>query len=164
MSKRRRSAEEGHKRKFLVVIDDTVECDRALYFAARRADRSGGALVILTVVPPADFQHWMGVEQIMREDALEEARALIERAAESARDHTNIEPECVVREGYAADEIQALIDEDEDIAILVLGAASGKEGPGPLVSLFANRGAAALSIPVTVVPGTLSNEDLEALS
>lgn len=164
MSKRRRSTEEGHKRKFLVVIDDTVECDRALYFAARRADRSGGALVILTVIPPADFQHWMGVEQIMREEALEEARALIERAAESARDHTNIEPECVVREGYAADEIQALIDEDEDIAILVLGAASGKEGPGPLVSLFANRGAAALSIPVTVVPGTLSNEDLEALS
>ena len=164
MSRRRRSTEEGHKRKFLVVIDNTDECDRALFFASRRADRSGGALVILTIIPPADFQHWMGVEQIMREEALEEANALIDRAAESARSYATIEPEKVVREGYAAEEVHALIDEDEDIAILVLAAGSDKEGPGPLVTWFANRGAAALSIPVTVVPGTLSNEDLEALS
>lgn len=164
MSRLRRSTEEGHKRKFLVVIDDTVECDRALFFASRRAARSGGALILVTVVPPADFQHWMGVEQIMREEALEEANALIERAADKARKYAQIDPETVVREGYPADEVQALIDEDEDIAILVLGAGSDKDGPGPLVSLFANRGAAGLSIPVTVVPGTLSDEELEALS
>lgn len=147
-----------------MVIDDTVECERALFFASRRAARSNGALVLVTIIPPGDFQHWMGVEQIMRQEAQDEANALVERAAEQSRSYANIEPECVIREGFAADEIQALIDEDEDIAILVLGAGNDKEGPGPLVSLFANRTAGALSIPVTVVPGTLSNEELEALS
>lgn len=164
MSRRRRSTEEGHKRKFLVVIDDTEECDRALFFGSRRAARSNGGLVLLSVVPPADFQHWMGVEKIMREEAMEEATAVMERAAEQARTYApGIEPEMVVREGHAADEVQALIEEDEDIAILVLAAGTGKEGPGPLVSLFASR-AAALLVPVTVVPGTLTNEELEALT
>ncbi|MCB1490618.1 MAG: universal stress protein [Rhodobiaceae bacterium] len=164
MSRIRRSTEEGHRRKFLVVIDDTTECERALYFAARRAEHTAGGLVLLNILPPADFQHWMGVEQIMREEATEEARAVLERAADKIREFTHVEPECVIREGRPADEILALIDEDEDIAILVLAAATGSEGPGPLVSIFTTRRAAALSVPVTVVPGSLSHEELDALT
>jgi len=164
MSRIRRIHETGHKRKFLVVIDDTPECERALYFAARRAANTGGGLVALSVVPHADFQHWVGVEALMREEAMEEARGVLDSAVDKARLFAEINPEAVIRQGNAAEEIQALIEEDQDIAILVLGAGSGKEGPGPLVSLFANRHVSGFTIPVTVVPGSLSDEEIEALS
>ncbi|MEM6617311.1 MAG: universal stress protein [Pseudomonadota bacterium] len=164
MSRIRRSSEAGHTRKFLVVVDKTPECERALKFAARRAAHSGGGLTILACIEPVDFQHWMGVEKIMREEAEDAARAQIDRAIEQAKATIDIEPETVLKEGTPAEAVQELIEEDQDIAILVLGAGSDKDGPGPLVSLFAGGRASGFAIPVTVVPGTLSDEEIEALS
>jgi nucleotide-binding universal stress UspA family protein len=160
---RRKSHEAGHRRKFLVVVDETPECDRALYFAARRAAHTGGGLVLLTVTPPADFQHWLGVETIMREEAREAGQALLDEAVAKAARYAAVAAETVLREGQTAEQIRRVIEEDEDIAILVLGAATGSEGPGPLVSMLAGAGAA-FPIPVTIVPGALLDEELDALS
>jgi nucleotide-binding universal stress UspA family protein len=82
MAAPRKALEPGHRRKFLVVIDDTPECGRALLYAARRAEHSGGALVLLYVIVPADFQHWVGVENIMRAEAMEEAETTLGRFAD----------------------------------------------------------------------------------
>jgi nucleotide-binding universal stress UspA family protein len=67
------------KRKFLVVLDDTPECERAVIYAARRAERTGGGLSMLYIVPPSEFQHWLGVEEIMRAEAQAEADATVDR-------------------------------------------------------------------------------------
>ena len=164
MSRKRRSYETGHKPKFLVIIDDTPECDRALYFASRRAARIGGGVVMLRVIGTQDRnQQWLGVADIMKAEANEEAKAALDKAAERARKITKIKPERVVREGDIATEILGLIESDEDIAILVLGAGTGKEGPGPLVSSLSNT-AGEFPIPVAIVPGHLSNEDIDGLS
>ena len=69
----------------------------------------------------------------------------------------------MIRDGDTSEEILKLIDEDEDIAILVLAAGTGKEGPGPLVSGL-GKTAGDYPIPVAIVPGHLSDEDLDALS
>ena len=163
MMRPRRSFEEGHKRKFLVVIDDTPECMRALSYATRRAAHTGGAVVLLFVIEPDDFQHWLGVEKIMREEATATARASLDTYANKVRQKLGIEPELVVREGKPVEEIHKLIEEDQDIAILVLAAGAGKEGPGPLVASIAGKGAA-FPIPVTVVPQNLSDEEIESLA
>ncbi|MEM6461814.1 MAG: universal stress protein [Pseudomonadota bacterium] len=163
MVSRRLSREEGHRRKFLAVIDDTPECERAVRYAATRAKRTNGVLVLIYVIEPGDFQHWLGVEEIMKAEAREEADAALERIAAKVRENVGIEPELTIRMGKTTDEIHALIEEDQDIAILVLAASSAKEGPGPLVSSVAGRGAA-FPIPVTVIPAELSDEDIEALS
>src|SRR5947199_2687585 len=131
MSTRRRSYESGHKPKFLVVIDDTPECDRALYFASRRALRIGASVVMLRVIETHDRnQQWLGVADIMRAEAHEEASSVLDRHAARASSITGIMPERVIREGDKADEMLKLIDEDEDIALLVLAASAGDEGPG----------------------------------
>ncbi|TCT11967.1 nucleotide-binding universal stress UspA family protein [Tepidamorphus gemmatus] len=161
---KRRSSEPGHRRKFLVVIDDTPECDRAVYFASRRARQTGGSLVMLYVMPPGDYQHWLGVETIMRAEAQDEARRVLGEFAEKARKWAGIEPELVIREGNRAEELLAVIEEDEDIVVLVLAASAGKEGPGPLVSAIVSRSAGTYPIPITIVPGSLSDEEIEALS
>jgi nucleotide-binding universal stress UspA family protein len=160
----RKSFEDGHKRKFLVVVDDTAECDRAIFYAAKRAERTGGTVVLLYVVAPGDFQHWIGVEDIMRAEAHEEASTHLSRAADRVRAVARTEPEQTVREGNRSEEILALIEEDADIAILVLAAGSDTEGPGPLVTAIAGKGAGSFPIPVTIVPGTLDDESIAALA
>lgn len=163
MVSRRLSGEAGHRRKFLAIVDATPECERAIAYAARRAQSTSGVLVLLYVIEPGDFQHWLGVEQIMREEARNAASAALNAQAATVREVIGLEPELVIREGVPVEEIHKLIEEDQDIAILVLAAGNAKEGPGPLVSSVAGKGAA-FPIPVTVVPLSLSDEDIESLA
>ncbi|KQZ50617.1 universal stress protein UspA [Rhizobium sp. Root149] len=162
MVSKRLSRLEGHRRKFMAVIDGTPECERAVHYAGRRAQNTNGSLVMLYVIPEGDFQQWLGVEQIMRAEAREEAEAVMAKVAQKVRETIGIDPEIVIREGNAAEEINAAIEEDRDIAILVLAAGSAKEGPGPLVASLAGR-TAAFPIPVTVLPDTLSDDEIDAL-
>jgi len=164
MSKKRRSYEAGHSPKFLVVIDDSPECDRAVYFASRRALRTGSGVLMLRVIETQDRnQQWLGVADIMRAEAHEEANAVLDRHEARVSSITGMMPQRVIREGDKADEMLALIDEDEDIAALVLAAGTGKEGPGPLVSSLVKT-AGSFPIPVAIVPGHLSDEDLDTMS
>ena len=164
MPRVRRSYEAGHKPKLLVVIDDTEECDLAVHFASRRAARIGGGVVMLRVIETHDHgQQWLGVADIMRAEAHEEAAAVLSKYALRARALAGIVPECVVREGDKAEEILKLIDEDEDIFVLVLAAGTGTEGPGPLVATI-GRAAGDYPIPVAIVPGHLSDAEIDALS
>src|SRR5262245_30862115 len=164
MSRKRRSYEAGHKPKFLVVIDDTPECDRAVYYASRRAARIGASVVMLRVIETHDRnQQWLGVADIMRAEAHEDANAALDRASGRANGVAGITPERSIREGETAEEILNLIEEDEDIAVLVLAAGTSKEGPGPLVSTL-SKTAGEYPIPVALVPAHLSDEELDALS
>src|SRR5690606_3971491 len=163
MVSKRLSREAGHRRKFLAIVDGTPECERAAAYAARRAKSTNGAVVLLFVIEPGDFQHWLGVEQIMREEANAAAQAALDSEASRIRETIGVEPELVVREGKATEELHKLIEEDQDIAILVLGTSDSKEGPGPLVAAIAGKGAA-FPIPVTVVPHNLTDEDIADLA
>ncbi len=147
----------------MAVIDGTPECEKAVHYAGRRAKNSNGGLVLLFVIPEGDFQQWLGVEQIMRAEAMEEAEAIMAKSAQRVRETIGIDPEIVIREGSATEQINALVEEDRDIAVLVLAAGSAKEGPGPLVSAIGGRGTA-FPIPVTVLPDTLSDEEIDALA
>lgn len=164
MMRKRKSLDEGHRRKFLVVIDETPECEKAVIYAAKRSARTGGALVMLVVIEPEQFQHWLGVENIMKAEARDAAAELLAKADQIVKNSARIEPELVIREGKTAEEIIAVIEEDEDIAILVLAASPVNEGPGPLVSSLAGQTAGTFSIPVTIVPGTLSEDDMNAIA
>ena len=126
MLKTRRAFDEGHQRKFLVILDDTPECERAVVYAARRAERTGGGLAMLYIVPPSEFQHWLGVEEIMRAEAQTEADATVDRYVGMLRARgLTLTPERLVREGTELEEITQLIHDDEDFAFLVLGAGLG---------------------------------------
>ena len=149
-------------RKFLVVLDDSRECLNAMRFAAMRAARTGGGVEVLAVIPPEEFNHWIGVGDIMREEARARIVAHFEVFAKWMRDKQNIEPELVIREGEARDEILSQVLEDKDVGVLVLGAGTSKSGPGPLVNHM-SRNSGTLPVPLTIVPGELSKDQLEAI-
>ena len=161
----RRSFEAGHRPKFLVVVDDTPECSRAIRFAARRCARTGASLVMLGVGDPPDNFEFLGVGDALREEAAEEAETILDRGvAEAAAAAPGVEPERVVRVGDKAATILALIGEDPDISFLVLAAGLGSSGPGPLVAGLAGTMSAAFPIPVVIVPGDLADAAIDALA
>ncbi len=164
MSDKRRSYESGHRPKFMVVVDKTPECARAVHFASRRAARTGASMVMLAVVDPPDDFEWIGVGEAMVEEAREEAEKWIEAAAREARSAAGVEPEQKIRVGERAEEIIRLIREDEDISFLVLAAGSSKEGPGPLVTTLAGRAVSTFPVPIVIVPGGLTDEEIDALA
>jgi nucleotide-binding universal stress UspA family protein len=150
-------------RKFLVVLDDSRECLNAMRFAAMRASKSGAGVQVLSVIPPEEFNHWIGVSDIMREEARERIEVHFEVYAKWMRDKQGVNPELAIREGEPVTEILAHIEENADVGILVLGAGTDKKGPGPLVSQL-SRTAGSLPVPITIVPGDLSKDRLEAIT
>jgi nucleotide-binding universal stress UspA family protein len=150
-------------RKFLVVLDDSRECLNAMRFAAMRASKTGAGVEVLAIIEPEEFNHWIGVGDIMREEARERIEVHFEVFAKWMRDRQGVDPKLVIREGQLVDEIIAQIQANPEIGVLVLGAGTDGKGPGPLVSQL-SRNAGSLPIPITIVPGDMSKEKLEAIT
>ena len=133
----------------------------ALRFATRRAQHTGGRVTLMCTATPGEFQQWRGVEEIMKDEAHEEAENLIYAAAKTVNELAGIIPELVIADGRPTDALLELIKSDRDISILVLAAGTAKEGPGPLVALFAGG---IQAIPVTIVPGNFTEEKIDQLA
>lgn len=154
-----------YKRKFLVVIDDTPEADRAVTFAAHRVKRTGGTVVLLSVIETEDFQQFLGVEEVMRAEAREEAERLLDKRIARISRIGGVRSETVIREGRLFNEIERLVSEDPAIAILVLGASASSEGPGPLVTAFVGRASGnALPVLIAIVPASMTDEQIVAIA
>ena len=151
-------------RVMLVVVDESAELQVALRFACLRARHTAGRVAMLYVLEPADSQQWMAVEDLMREERRAEAEATVKQLSEQVFELSGCMPAIFLREGKVRDELLKLIEEEPSISILVLGAATGPEGPGPLVSHLAGKMVGRLRIPVTIVPGGLSDDQVAALS
>ena len=151
-------------RVFLCVVDNTQECINAIYFAACRARRTGGRLALLYIMEPAEFQHWMAVEEKMREEGRAEAEDFLHKHSSQVQEWTGELPTLYIREGKSAETILTLIEEEPRVSILVLGAGTDKKGPGPLVSSIGGKLSGKFPIPITIVPGTLTSEQLDMLT
>ena len=156
--------ERKEDRVFLVVVDDTEEMKVALRYACRRAQATHGRVALLYVMEDSEFQHWMAVGDLMRDEARSEGEQLLQRLAAEVNDLTGTLPILYVREGGRRDELFKLIDEEPSVSILVLGANTGQRGPGPLVAALTGKFVGKLRIPVTIVPGNLADQDIDNIS
>ena len=151
-------------RTFLCVVDESEEMGAALRFACSRATNTNGLVALLYVMNPAEFQHWMAIGERMREEAMEEAEEFLQVVASVVEKRTGYIPKCYIREGKVREEVVKLIDEQTDVSLLILGAASGTDGPGPLVTYLVEKMAGQLRVPVTIVPGSLTDEQVDMIS
>jgi nucleotide-binding universal stress UspA family protein len=157
------AGQELRERIFLVVVDETEEMKNALRFASRRALHTGGRVALFYALEPPEFQHWLGVERVMQEEAREHAEQILQDLAAKVQADTGKMPVLYLREGRRRDELMALIEEEPGVSLLVLGMASGREGPGPLVTYLVSQGQP-IRLPVTLVPGQLSEAEIDALT
>ena len=151
-------------RVFLVVVDETPEHRIAVRYAARRAAHTGGRVAMLYVIEPAELQHFQAIEELARTERWEAAEELLQALCEEIAPIAGSMPIVYIREGRTRDELLTLINEEPAISILVLGAGTGPEGPGPLITHLIGRVAARLRIPITIVPGGLTTDQVDQLS
>jgi nucleotide-binding universal stress UspA family protein len=152
------------ERVFLVVVDESHEMQNALRYAARRARKTEGRVALLYVIEPAEFQHWLGVERVMQDEARQQAEQTLQALAARVQAESGKLPILHVREGRRRDELLALIEEEENISLLVLGMASGREGPGPLVTYLVSQMGGQMRLPVTLVPGQLTEQEIDEVT
>jgi nucleotide-binding universal stress UspA family protein len=153
-------------RKFLVVVDDSPEFRAALRYAARRAKHTDGRVTLLRVLPKAVFEHWSGVREEIERQEREEAEALLAGFSAKVVEVCGQPPEILILQGETRPCLKQAVADDPDIKVLVLAAGAGRNGPGPLVASIAKEGVgfAGRKLPVTVVPGDLTDEEIDALA
>lgn len=151
-------------RVFLVVVDETEEMRNALRYACRRAQHTNGRVALLYVIEPAEFQHWLGVGRVIEEEARAEAEQRMQTLSAEVFAQTGTMPTVHIREGKRSDQLVQLFQEDPSISLLVLGTASGSSNPGPLVTFLLSNLGRRIRVPVTLVPGELSLEEIDALT
>ncbi|WIY69633.1 universal stress protein [Aquidulcibacter paucihalophilus] len=154
-------------RKFLVVVDDSPEFEAALRYASRRARSTGGRVALLRVIPAAASDaHWAGVREEIERQTRVEAEASLNTWAGEAAERSGATPVLLIERGEAQDAIRKVVGEDNEIKILVLAASGGGRGPGPLVSAVVKQGASftGRKLPVTIVPGELTEKEIEDLA
>lgn len=153
-----------HSRVFLCVVDQSRELNVALRFACRRAKSSGGRVALLYVTEPADDQHWAAVSELMQQERRAEAEARLQELSNIVYELTGEMPVLHLREGNVRDELLKLLSEDRSISILVLGADPGPKGPGPLVTALSGKYSSRLHVPLTIVPGSLTDAEVDAIT
>jgi nucleotide-binding universal stress UspA family protein len=164
MSETGTTTEKDDDRVFLVVVDGTEEMRVALRYACRRAAHTHGRVALLYVMESSEFQHWMSVGDLMREEARSEGEQILQRCATQVSEQTGSLPVLYLREGSRRSQLMELIDEEPSISILVLAADTGPRGPGPLVSALTGKFVGKLRVPVTIVPGHLSDEEVDRIA
>ncbi len=146
--------------KYLVCVDGSAHARVAVRFACLRARHTNGQVVLLTAIEPAEFEHWMAVRDVMLEEKREEAEHVLQDLAAEVNEWAGMMPELMVREGHIGDEILASVEEDPAISFLVVGAAPPAARHGKLISWLASHLAGRLGIPLVIVPGNLTDEQL----
>lgn len=154
----------SQERVFLVVVDESEEMRVALRYAARRAQHTGGRVALLYVIEPTELQHWMAVETLMREERREEAEALLQKLSAKVAELAGTMPVLYIREGRRRDELLGLLDEERSISILVLAASATADGPGPLITALTGKFMNRMRVPLTIVPGNLTDTQIDSLT
>ncbi|WP_420548366.1 universal stress protein [Curvivirga sp.] len=155
---------QARPRVFLVLVDDSAEMPKALRFASLRAKHTGGMVALLHVQDNAEFHHWLGVEALMKEEAREEAEALLQKLSETVNDLCGSYPIIYMREGDRANQLFDLLEEDETISIVVLATSAEKASNDHVINHLTGKGRARMRTPFTIVPGNLSDEEIDALT
>jgi nucleotide-binding universal stress UspA family protein len=152
-----------HRSKFLVIIDDSEELRVAVRFASKRAANTKGGIILLKIIEHSDPQHWQSVEEIILQEARDEAQEKLKKWSKVINDLSGITPELCIKEGIASEKIIEILEEDDAVRFLVLAASSGDQ-PGPLVSLLAGQKSGKLPVPIVIVPQDLSDEAIDDLA
>jgi hypothetical protein len=149
----------------LVIADESEEFPDALIYAGLICRNTGWRLVMLRVIEPSDPAPWASITEEMRRQAYDAAESLTQRFAAEVWAECGVTAEPVLREGDLKPQLRKLIEEDASIKLIVLASAHGPGGPGPLVTqLGKSAGLGPRPVPVLVVPGALTREEIRALA
>ncbi|MCR6644820.1 MAG: universal stress protein [Terricaulis sp.] len=149
----------------LVIADESEEFPDALLYAGQLCKSTGWRLVMLRVIEPEAPAPWASITDEIRRQAHVAAESLTQRFAAEVWAESGVTAEPILREGEVKPVLRKLLDEETSIKLVVLAAAAGPGGPGPLVAQLGKAaGLGARAVPVLVVPGALSRAEIRKLA
>ena len=151
-------------RYILVIADGSKEMEVALQYACARSKKTDRKIIIATFIEPLDVLTTQGVEEIMKNEAREEAELKLQKASSIVKESTGLIPILQLREGKIIDELIALIEEEKNINVLVLAANLDEKGPGPIISALTTKEYSRLRIPLMIVPSNFSKEHISLIT
>ena len=151
-------------RYILVIADGSKEMEVALEYACARSKKTDRKIILATFIEPLDVLTTQGVQEIMKNEAREEAELRLQKASVIVKESTGLIPVLQLREGNIIDELIALIEEEKNINVLVLAAKVDEKGPGPIISALTTKEYSRLRIPVMIVPGNFSKEHIALIT
>ena len=152
------------KKKFLIVIDESKELEKAIYFAAKRAIHTDGKLSLLYIVDPAVNAQWSRIENLIEQEATSEAKKLCRVWVQKIKSRFDIDSEVIIKMGDRCEELLKLVEEDKSIRFLVLASSANNEEPGPLIKALTGKKIKDLSIPMVIIPGSLSEKEIDLIA
>ena len=152
------------KKKFLIVIDESEELEKAIYFAANRAIHTEGELSLLYIVDPAVNAQWSRIENLIEQEATSEAKKLCREWSQKIKSRFGIESEVIIKLGDRSEELLKLVEEDKNIRFLVLASSANNEEPGPLIKALTGKKIKNLFIPMVIIPGSLSEKEIDLIA
>ena len=150
-------------RTLVAVVDDTEESRLAVDYAALRAQRDGGAVLLVHVLPPPDFVQWGAVAEAMEAEAREAGERVLGAVAGRVAAMTGARPATQLRQGQAGEQVLDVLTDVPGVVALVL-ATAGRGGGGPLVNFFTGEKLNQLPCPLILIPGTLTPRDIAGLA
>ena len=150
---------------FLILVDDSEEMLVALKFACLRANSTGGRVTLAYIIEPSSGgENWLAISSIAKQEGLKDAKSLLKQYVEKVEKITGTTPETIIREGKIAEEFINIIIEDKTISIAVLAANANSANPGPVITSLINKGIGSFHVPITIVPGSITDYELESIS
>lgn len=159
-----KSTTQDSLRIFLVVVDDSEEMRAALRYACRRAQKTGGRVALLWVVQSSELQQYALLGQNMASEIRSQAEERLQSLAKEVTHISGHDPLLFIREGETQEELLKLLEEEPRISILVLAANDTVEDLGPLVSGVTGSLQETLRIPTTIVPGSLTDQEIDVMT
>ena len=149
------------KEIFLAVFDGTEECKSAVRYAARRAKINNAGLLIVATVDTAEFTYWLSVNNKMIDYIEKESKDALEELSVNIKSYSDVSCDYIIEHGSKLEAVKNLINLDNSISLLILASNKKDKNPGILVETISGEG---YSIPVVVIPGNLSDNDIDKLA
>jgi len=152
-----------NKTIYMIVADGSDEFQTAMRYASLSAKAAGAGVLVLRILGAVGFRQWGNIEERMKLEQRQQAEQLMAGVEQTIKDVSGIQAEIVIREGQKVEQVLAVLENRPRVKKLILAASTNPAGPGPLIEHFAGKGMEQLNAPLTIIPGHLSDDALDAL-
>ena len=151
--------------KFLVCVDDTEHARVAVRLACSKARKIAASIDLLRVIDSTDFQNFLLSPAKMREERRREAARVLQIMSDEAMSYADMKVGKIIKEGVIGEKIVETVEEDNRTNMLIVGASPGAGGnTKKLITWLTSQLGERLLTPILIVPGNLTNHQIEELS
>lgn len=150
-------------RRVLVLVNGELTTRAAVAWAAHWCNRTGDGIVLFHVIEPDHAMGFGVMQDLMRAEQWQAAERMLATFSSYAEKLTGRAPEHMVREGPLKETVREVLKSEPNLSLLVIAASHREAGPAPLIGYLASRMGSRVQVPMVLVPGSLTGDEIEKM-